>query len=123
MFTDVVNSCRPEQLSRKMNSVFSPSVSQAHLQAAAFSFDITMSYNNQTMPTSSPGTSSASLTYDAHTAEVSQKNSFMEMLSEIGMNGMVKSFCRWHGHQTDPERVKQMTVCVADLVDLILLQM
>jgi hypothetical protein len=115
--------CRYDRLAHKLDTRLSPVLSEAHKQAVGSSLELLMSRAGQS--TTASGTidgSSTSLADANQRLEVSRKNTYLEMLSEIGMSGMERTFNRWHGHQTEPGKATQMTACLADLVGLILLQ-
>ena len=111
-----------------MDSLFSYSSSPAHLRAVNTCFEVIMSRGPSTL--AAPGLSSASLGLDSNghagsdLSQISKDGTYVEMLSEIGMNGMVEPFYRSYAGRKclDLDKAKEAASCVPHLVELIIAQ-
>jgi hypothetical protein len=120
---------RPERLSKKLERLFSPTLSEEHFETVIISFQALMAHGDGFTPTSTPGESSTSLVHPdpnntamSPGAEPSQMSTFSEVLSESGMTGMVQWYLRLFGERPDPEKMKRITGHIGDLLSLVMSQ-
>jgi hypothetical protein len=98
------------------------------MRAVIGCYDIVMSRGPDSNP-GTPGASSTSLGLegssiaDSGGSQMSRDSTYLQMLSEIGMSGVLEPFRRSYvGRKPDPEKAKQMARCVPELVQLIISQ-